>query len=48
VTGSTPDELARSPFARFYNPERAQLQPQVAEALLVGPQARRVTQGIQA
>ena len=39
LLGYTPEDRARSPFARFYDPEIAPLQPQVAEALLIGPQA---------
>jgi DAPG hydrolase PhiG domain len=42
LLGFTDAELARSPFARFYNPDLAPLQPQVAEALLVGPQAHEL------
>lgn len=37
--GYSPEDLAQSPYARFYNPVIAPLQPQVAEALLIGPQA---------
>lgn len=42
LLGYTPDELAQSPYARFYNPVLEPLQPQVAEALLVGPQAHEL------
>ena len=42
LLGFTEAALAASPFARFYNPELAPLQPQVAEALLVGPQAHEL------
>lgn len=37
--GYSAQELAHSPYARFYDPAIAPLQPQVAEALLIGPQA---------
>ncbi|MBI1402776.1 MAG: hypothetical protein GC147_06155 [Porphyrobacter sp.] len=37
--GYSPQELAQSPYARFYDPAIGPLQPQVAEALLIGPQA---------
>jgi hypothetical protein len=42
LLGFTPDECAQSPFARFYDPEIGPLQPQVAEALLIGPQAEEL------
>lgn len=37
--GFTEDELAVSPYARFYNPELAPLPEHVREALLIGAQA---------
>ncbi len=37
--GFTQDELAVSPYARFYNPELAPLPEHVREALLIGAQA---------
>ncbi len=40
--GYSDEELARSPYARFYNPDLEALQPQVAEALLVGSQAHEL------
>lgn len=40
--GYTEDELAQSPYARFYNSEIAPLQPQVAEAQLVGAVAHEL------
>lgn len=39
LLGYSQQELAQSPYAHFYNPELDPLQSQVAEALLVGPQA---------
>lgn len=42
LLGYLPDELAQSPYASFFNPELAPLQPQVAEALLIGPQAHEL------
>jgi len=39
LLGYSPEELAHSSYARFYNPEIGPLQPQVTEALLIGPQA---------
>lgn len=40
--GYSRQELAESPYARFFNPEIEPLQPHVAEALLVGPQAHEL------
>jgi len=40
--GYTAEELAESPYADFYNPEIAPLQPQVAEAQLVGAVAHEL------
>jgi hypothetical protein len=42
LLGYSRTELAQSPYARFFNPELGPLQPQVAEALLVGPQAHEL------
>jgi len=42
LLGYSPKELAESPYARFYNPKLEPLQSQVAEALLVGPQAHEL------
>lgn len=37
--GYSPEDLAQSPYARFYSHVIGPLQPQVVEALLIGPQA---------
>lgn len=42
LLGYSPDELTHSPYASFFNPQLAPLQPQVAEALLIGPQAQEL------
>ena len=45
--GYTEDELAHSPYAEFYNPEMAPLQPQVAEAQLVGAVAHELMYSVE-
>lgn len=39
LLGYSPERLAHYPYAWFYNSVIGPLQPQVAEALLIGPQA---------
>lgn len=42
LLGYSAEELAHSPYARFYDPVIGPIQPQVAEALLIGPQAEEL------
>jgi len=42
LLGYSQEELAQSPYASFYDPAIGPLQPQVAEALLIGPQAHEL------
>lgn len=42
LLGYSSEELSQSPYASFYNPELGSLQAQVAEALMVGPQAHEL------
>ena len=42
LLGYSEQDLAQNPYASFYNPVIEPLQPQVAEALLIGPQAHEL------
>ncbi len=48
LLGYSDQDLAHSPYAHFYNPTLEPLQPQVAEALLIGPQAHELLPAVDA